>query len=272
MQTRLYFTVILLTLCELIYSFPQNGTDSLKVFQENKNQESLISIDSISDTEKDKKPLLIDLVRYKAKDYVRIDQNEKKLYLYDNAELYYQDIELKAGIIILDYSINEVMAGRIPDSIGKLGQYPYFKQGTNEVNPDSLRYNFNTEKALIWNSKSEQSGMNVFASYTKKENDSVYYLKDAKVTTGGDFDTTDYYFRIRKGKLVPGGKIVTGFTNMYIADVPTPIALPFAYFPSSQKQQSGFLFPILSARILVCCSLSSPVTYNIFLPFSLNDI
>ena len=79
MQTRLYFTVILLTLCELVYSFPQNETDSLKVFQENKDQESLISIDSISDTEKDKKPLLIDLVRYKAKDYVRIDQNEKKL-------------------------------------------------------------------------------------------------------------------------------------------------------------------------------------------------
>ena len=245
MQTRLYFTVILLTLCELVYSFPQNETDSLKVFQENKDQESLISIDSISDTEIDKKPLLIDLVRYKAKDYVRIDQNEKKLYLYDNAELYYQDIELKAGIIILDYSINEVMAGRIPDSLGKLSQYPYFKQGANEVNPDSLRYNFDTQKALIWNSKSEQSGMNVFASYTKKENDSVYYLKDAKVTTGGDFDTTDYYFRIRKGKLVPGGKIVTGFTNMYIADVPTPIALPFAYFPSSQKQQSGFLFPTI---------------------------
>ena len=40
-------------------------------------------------------------------------------------------------------------------------------------------------------------------------------------------------------------KIVTGFTNMYIADVPTPVALPFAYFPSSQKQQSGFLFPTI---------------------------
>ena len=86
MQTRLYFTVILLTLCELIYSFPQNGTDSLKVFQENKDQESLIYIDSISDTEKDKKPLLIDLVRYKAKDYVRIDQNEKKLKFTDEEE------------------------------------------------------------------------------------------------------------------------------------------------------------------------------------------
>ena len=245
MQTRLYFTVILLTLCKLTSVFPQKETDSLKVLQEIKNGDPLILNDSVPKTSNINKPLLIDLVTYNAKDYVRIDQNEKKLYLYDNAELYYQDIELKAGVIILDYSINEVMAGRIPDSLGRLSQYPYFKQGPNEVNPDSLRYNFDTQKALIWNSKSEQSGMNVFASYTKKENDSVYYLKDAKVTTGGDFDTTDYYFRIRKGKLVPGGKIVTGFTNMYIADVPTPIALPFAYFPSSQKQQSGFLFPTI---------------------------
>ncbi len=45
------------------------------------------------------------------------------------------------------------MAGRIPDSLGRLSQYPYFKQGQNEVNPDSLRYNFDTQKALIWNSK-----------------------------------------------------------------------------------------------------------------------
>jgi lipopolysaccharide assembly outer membrane protein LptD (OstA) len=65
------------------------------------------------------------------------------------------------------------------------------------------------------------------------------------VTTGGELENSDYYFRIRKGKMVPQGKIVTGFTNMYIADVPTPLALPFAYFPSSQNQQSGFLFPTI---------------------------
>ena len=152
---------------------------------------------------------------------------------------------LKAGIIILDYSKNEVTAGRIPDSLGNLIQNPFFKQINNEIYPDSLRFNFDTKKALIWNSKSAQNGMNVYAAFTKKENDSVYYIKDAKVTTGGELDDSDYYFRIRKGKMVPQGKIVTGFTNMYIADVPTPVALPFAYFPSSQKQQSGFLFPTI---------------------------
>jgi len=91
--------------------------------------------------------------------------------------------------------------------------------------------------------------MNILSSLTKKQNDSVYFLKDGKVTTGGNLEggeteDADYYFRIRKGKLVPGGKIITGFTNLYIADVPTPIGLPFAYFPSQEtKEEGGFIIP-----------------------------
>ena len=190
-----------------------------------------------------KTPLLLDLITYNAEDYVRINRKENKLYLYNKAELYYGDITLRSGIIILDYKEKEVYAGRIPDTSGTLVQYPFFKQGGNEINPDSIRYNFDTQKALIWNSKTDQGGMNVYSNYTKKQNDSVYYIKDAKVTTGGEIDDADYYFRVRKGKLVPGGKIVTGFTNMYIADVPTPVMLPFAYFPTTQNQTSGFIFP-----------------------------
>ena len=141
------------------------------------------------------------------------------------------------------------MAGRIPDSLGRLSQYPYFKQGQNEVNPDSLRYNFDTQKALIWNSKSGQNDMDIFAALTKKENDSVYYIKDARVSTAGklvggeDEDGIDYYFKVRKGKITPGGKIITGPTNMFIADVPTPIGIPFAFFPSTQNTESGFIIP-----------------------------
>ena len=206
--------------------------------------------DSLVNTNKE--PLLLEKVNYKSKDYVRINRAENKLYLYDEAELYYQDIQLKAGIIVLDYKTNEVYAGRIAkDSTGILTQTPYFNQGGNEVNPDSIRFNFDTQKALIWNSKSGQNGMDIFARITKKENDSVYYIKDARVTTAGKLlgdeqEGIDYYFKIRKGKIIPGGKIITGFTNMFIADIPTPVALPFAYFPSTKAKpngQSGFIFP-----------------------------
>jgi hypothetical protein len=240
LQTKSIYTVGLLIFFWLNHLQSQITPDSLAVASSLEVNDST-AVDSIPV----KQPTLLDKVKYTAKQYVRINRKENKLYLYDEAELYYQDIELKAGIIVLDYAINEVTAGRIPDSSEVLKQNPYFKQINNEIYPDSLRFNFDTQKALIWNSKSAQNGMNVYAAFTKKENDSVYYIKDAKVTTGGELDNSDYYFRIRKGKMVPQGKIVTGFTNMYIADVPTPLALPFAYFPSSQKQQSGFLFPTI---------------------------
>jgi hypothetical protein len=85
-------------------------------------------------------------VKYKAAQYAKIDQKKKLITLYDKAELYYQDVELKAGIIVMNYEKNEVYAGRIKDLTGKYTQYPNFKQGTNEVQPDSIRFNFKTKK------------------------------------------------------------------------------------------------------------------------------
>ena len=241
LQTNSFYSVILLILFfKVIIAYGQNDLlkekrviiDSLETKDENE-------LDSIPK----KEPLLLDLINYNALDSVKIDQKENKIRLYNKAVLTYEDMTLEAGIIVLDYTINEVYAGRIADSTGILSQKPRFIQGQNEVNPDSIRFNFDTKKALIWNSKTEQSGMNVFSDFTKKENDSVYYIKDAKVTTSADPLNPDYFIRIRKGKMVPGGKIVAGLSNIYIANVPTPIGLPFAYFPTTNEKASGIIFP-----------------------------
>ncbi len=204
------------------------------------------------DTTKTKPPLLLDVIKYKAKDYVRMSQKEQKIYLYNEAEILYQDTELRAGIIVMDYVKNEVYAGRIKDSLGNYTQLPFFKQGTNEVIPDSIRFNFDTQKAIIWNSRTEQQAglgqlgsdaMKVYADITKKENDSVYFLSEGKITTSTDTIDPDYYIRIRKAKFVPKKKVIAGFSNLYIADVPTPIALPFAYFPLSVGRTAGVMMP-----------------------------
>ena len=215
------------------------------------SQENLASQDSLSNDDEINKSVLLDNIKYDASDSIRIDQKNNKILLYNNAKIVYSDITLTSGIIILDYKENIVTAGRIADSKGNLSQYPTFIQGGNTVNPDSIKYNFDNQKALIWNSKSEENGMNILSSLTKKQNDSVYYLKDGKVTTGGNLlggesEEADYFFKIRKGKLVPGGNIITGFTNLFIKNVPTPIGLPFAYFPSQQTKDSGFIIPNIS--------------------------
>jgi lipopolysaccharide assembly outer membrane protein LptD (OstA) len=196
------------------------------------------------DTVKVKKGILDGKVKYKAEKYVKIDQKKKHITLYDKAELYYQDVELKSGIIVMDYEKNEVYAGRIKDSLGNYTQFPNFKQGGNVIEPDSIRFNFKTKKALIWNSRSNQGEFNVKAAITKKENDSVYFLKGARFTTAKDVDNPEYYFQTNKIKFTPGKKIVTGFTNMVIAGVPTPLFLPFAYFPlSKETSTSGIILP-----------------------------
>lgn len=191
-------------------------------------------------------PVLLDNIKYSADGYRRISRKEKKMYLYDNAFITYQDTELTAGSIILDFEKNEVYAGRIKDSTGNYTQLPVFKQGADVVEPDSIRFNYDTKKALIWNSRSEQTaggGINVFAEKTKKENDSVYFLEEIRLTTSDHPEDPEYYIRIRKGKVVPKKKIIAGVSNMYIADVPTPIGVPFAYFPLTQERKSGFIFP-----------------------------
>ncbi|MDT0622646.1 putative LPS assembly protein LptD [Croceitalea vernalis] len=213
-----------------------------------------ISVDSATiDSTSGKKQLLLGKIKYKAKDYVKLSQKDKKIYLYNEAEIYYQDTELKAGIIIMDYIKNEVYAGRIKDSTGTYSQLPNFKQGDQVVIPDSIRFNFDTQKALIWNSRTEQSAglgalggqdaMKVLAEVTKKENDSVYFLKNGRLTTSKDTVDPDYYIKIRKAKFVPGKKIIAGFSNFYLVDVPTPIALPFAYFPLTTGRTAGLIFP-----------------------------
>ncbi|MEY4432736.1 MAG: hypothetical protein RLZZ44_866, partial [Bacteroidota bacterium] len=97
------------------------------------------------DSLKPKKAFLEGKVKYKADNYTKIDQKKKHITLYDKAELYYQDVELKSGIILLDYEKNEVYAGRIKDSTGKFTQFPNFKQGANIIEPDSIRFNFKTK-------------------------------------------------------------------------------------------------------------------------------
>ena len=162
---------------------------------------------------------------------------------YNQAKITYQDMEITSGIIVVDYDKNEIYAGRIKDSLGQYSQLPVFKQGQDEIRPDSLKFNMDTKKAIIFNSRTEEAGLNILSDKTKKENDSVYYMDRGKFTTAADIDNPEYYFLLRKAKVIPGKKIITGPTNMYIADVPTPIGLPFAYFPISNKRSSGIIFP-----------------------------
>lgn len=196
-----------------------------------------------NDSVKKKKGGLDATVKRTADGYEKFNQKTNEAELYDKAQVNYKDIELKAGIIRMNYTKDEVFAGRIKDSTGAYTQYPYFKQGNNVIEADSIHFNTETKKARVWNSRSDQGEFRIKGEVTKKENDSVYFIKGARFTTSKNIDDPEYYFYADKIKFVPGKKVVVGLTNMVIADVPTPLGLPFAFFPMSDKAESGFIVP-----------------------------
>lgn len=202
----------------------------------------------IGDTIAQKQPIkkretLTDVVDAFAKDYKKLSRKDNTMELYNEAVVIYGDMTINAGRILVNNDTREVFAEGLIDSTGAYTQAPSFKQGNNQVEPDSLIFNFDSKKALVFNSRTEQGGFKVKGEISKRQNDSIYYLANAKFTTAENVDDADYYFFARKIKFVPDSKIVTGFVNMYIADVPTPLGLPFGYFPLTDKQASGFIIP-----------------------------
>jgi len=255
-----YFPVFLfmLLLCSItVYSQDIPPINDVKIPSRTKNDTVTIPLkpiiteinEAISDTVKTdtiklEQELLTDVVTYFGEDYVYMDQKKSKVYMYNKAYIIYEDMRIDAGLIILDYDKNEIYAKGI-DSAGVYSQRPIFLQGSNKVEPDSLRFNTKSKKAIVYNTRTEENGFNVIAEQTKRENDSVYFLRNVKFTTSKNIDDPEYYFYTRKAKFVPKKKIVTGLTNMYIADVPTPIGLPFAFFPLTEERTSGIIIPTI---------------------------
>ena len=210
-------------------SLPLQKTDTL----------ALKPIDSVAVDSIQLKETIEDIITHVAKDYTIQDANSKKVTLYNEANITYTDIDLKAGIIIVDYKKNTLFAKGIKDSTGYV-QRPVFKQGNQESEQDSMVYNFKTKRALIYGLKTKQGEMFTFGEKTKRVNDSTVYVRNIKFTTS---EKQDYYIGTNKAKLIPGKKIIVGNSLLYIADVPTPIFLPFAYFPMTETSTSGFLIP-----------------------------
>lgn len=235
------FRVLIFTV--FINSFAQTSPDSKPL----ETVRDTIRLDSVSVPTDSiiKKPesALEGILTYNAKDITSINTKKKTIYLYNQADMTYKDMSIKAGVITINYETNEVNAGRIKDSLGNYSQAPVFTQGGDVIEPDSIRFNFTTKKALIWNSKTEQSGGKILAELTKKVNDSVLFINRGKFTTSTDSEDPEYYFLMRKFKAVPGKKVVAGWTNMYIYNVPTPIGVPFAFFPLTNKRSSGVIVP-----------------------------
>ncbi len=164
-------------------------------------------------------------------------------YMFGSASVAYGDIKLDAAEIHMDLGNNTVYAVGRTDSIGELQGKPVFSQDGTDYEARTMRYNFATEKGYISNVVTQQGEGYLTGGTTKKDIDDEFYIKDGFYTTCDHHDDPHFGFRMTKAKVRPGKNIVVGPTYMVLAGLPLPIAVPFGYFPFTDKYASGVIVP-----------------------------
>ncbi|RLD55940.1 MAG: hypothetical protein DRJ05_12120, partial [Bacteroidetes bacterium] len=225
-----------------------NLPDSLSLNVDDIIHDSLLitrdSIPEIRDSIK-KKPAsnAIDArVDYKAKDSIRFDMKTQKVYMYKENDISYEDINLTADYIELDFSNNEIYAEGTVDSLGDPVGRPIFTKGNNSFESKLMRYNYKSEKGLISTIITKDNEGYLHGEVVKKMPNQVVNVYHGAYTTCS-LEEPHFEFRFNKAKMIPDKKIVTGPAYFVVEDVPTPLFLPFGLFPNKSGQRSGIIIP-----------------------------
>lgn len=182
-------------------------------------------------------------VAYQAKDSIVMTAGNLA-YLFGEGDVKYQQIALQAENIEMNMDSSLVFAKFGLDSIGAEFGYPLFKDGDQEYESKTMRYNFNSRKGYITDVITQQGEGYVTAGRTKKMDDDVLNMVGGKYTTCDEHDHPHFYIQMTKAKVRPKKNIVTGPVYMVIEDVPLyPIGLPFCFFPFSSSYSSGVIMP-----------------------------
>lgn len=163
--------------------------------------------------------------------------------MYNQANIKYLDLNLDAGYVEIDFNKHEFDAQGIPDTSGKITQNPDFAQGQEKYKAKKIRYNYTSKKGYIQTVFTKQDEGYLHGQIVKKMENNVIYLKDGWYTTCDLEENPHYEFRFGKAKSIPGKKVITGPAYMVIAGVPTPLMIPFGYFPNKAGRRSGILVP-----------------------------
>ena len=182
------------------------------------------------------------VVEFNAKDSIILFGRNHAV-MYGGSKILYGDIDMSASQISMDMDSSQVQAIGVPDSVGELTGSPVFKDNSGEYQSRVMKYNFKTRRGYITDIVTEQGEGYLTGGITKKTEDDYYYIKDGRYTTCEDHEHPHFYFQLTKAKVKPKKNVVTGPAYMVLEDLPLPIAVPFGYFPFSEKYQSGILVP-----------------------------
>lgn len=223
-----------------------NGPDTTKmdslqlaIYHHNKAIDDSLALDSMN---RKRKNGIDSPVHYTAEDSLTFDANSGYVYLYGNANVKYQDMDLQSDKIYMNLDSSLVHATGATDSLGNIIGTPVFNMGSDSYQSDTMAFNFKTKKGLISEVYTEQQDGFLTSKLSKRNSEGELFLQHGRYTTC-DEPHPDFYIALSRAKVRPGKDVVFGPAYLVVADVPLPLAIPYGFFPFSKSYSSGFIMP-----------------------------
>lgn len=169
--------------------------------------------------------------------------------LFGEAQVSYEEASLEAAEIDLVFGREELRArgpssaGVVLDSLGAPVGMPYFERGEETLSGREVAYNLASQRGRIVGARTAIQDGFLLGGVVKQVGPRVTFARDATYTTCDNPEHPHYGLRAGRLKVVDGEWVYTGPARLYILGVPTPLWLPFGFFPAAEGRRSGPLPP-----------------------------
>lgn len=209
-----------------------------------------VPVDSLFNKKEDsiknkKKPdfVLESIIKYSSRDTIWFDLDAKKIWLYGNAKIEYEDILLKSKVMMVDFDKKTLTGWSGYDSTDGEHVVVDFTQGELNFKSEYIEYNFDSKKGLIKDVLTQEGEGYLHGSVVKRIDDKVSNIGSGAYTTCNLPKDPHFALRYTKAKVITGDKIITGPAYLEVEQVPFPLALPFGLFPNKKGRSSGIIIP-----------------------------
>jgi hypothetical protein len=228
------FTLLLLIMAEALRALPCDAL--LRCPSDTTN---VVALDTIAPAD----DLGLDFpVEYTAEDSTVLDVVNERILLYGKARVVYGEMEVAGDFIVFSMTDFTAKAAGKPDSLGRIVERATFKDGATSFEEDSLAYNFKSQRGVSYGVRTEQGEAHLLSAVSKKASNNWISVGKGKLTTC-NAENPHYHFQLSKAMVIPDEKVVSGPLYMKFRKIPTPLALPFGFFPNKQEASQGILLP-----------------------------
>ena len=183
-------------------------------------------------------------ISYTAKDSITSDVDAGTVELFNEVHLIFGETKLDAGYAKIFWKEGLVVARGIENEGGDVVQQPVFEDGGKVFYLSEIKYNWTTEKAKIKGVLTQEGENYLNGDAVKKIDSNTLYMAGTGFTTCSH-EEPHFQIKTNKSKVELGERIITGPAHFEFFGIPTPLVIPYGYFPTNLEKPSisGLLMP-----------------------------